>query len=46
MTGGCIATAASSSFARGSIDVDPLAQRVTVEMRASLWRDDELVAEE
>jgi SAM-dependent methyltransferase len=27
-------------------DLDPLAQRVTFEMRAAMWRDDELVAEE
>jgi SAM-dependent methyltransferase len=27
-------------------DVDPLAQRVTLEMRASMWRDSELVAED
>jgi SAM-dependent methyltransferase len=28
------------------LDVDPLAQRATMEMNARLWRDDELVAEE
>ena len=28
------------------VGVDPLAQRVTLELRASLWRGDELVAEE
>lgn len=28
------------------VDVDPLAQRVTLELRASLWKGDELAAEE
>jgi len=28
------------------VDLDPLAQRVTYEMRAAMWRDDALIAEE
>ena len=28
------------------LDLDPLAQRVTLEIKAGLWRDDDLVAEE
>lgn len=38
--------APSTSCADGGIEVDPLAQRVTVEIRGSMWRDGRLVEQD
>ena len=46
VSGGSARTARSTRSDRESSNLDPLSQHVTIEMRAWMWRDGELAAEE